>query len=381
MKKKMNILICCEHFYPSVGGVQKVAQELALNFSKAGNNVTIATSKHNNFLKVNDIFADKIKIKRFEISGNLVKGIRGNIDGYQNFLIENKFDVILLYAAQQWSFDLVLPIINKIKSNIFFATCGFSKLNNYFYKDYFKQLPHNLLKFKSNILHSKNYIDSIFLKKHRICNKIIIPNASDFPVNKNNKQLPKDKKNRITRILNVSNLRFAKGQDLTILAFFFLETKKKVDLIIYGNRTGTKFYMYYLFFLKYLTELLQKNKKIYFVRYKTRADLINQFYISDIFLFTSRIECSPLVLYESASAGLPFVSFDVGNAKEIAKWTGGGKVKANLFSFIKFLNKIIFNETLLNKMSLSGIANFKKRYNWAKISKEYLKIFKKFNNQ
>ena len=41
-----NILICCEFFYPSIGGVQKVVNELAKNFNLYGHNVTIVTSKH-----------------------------------------------------------------------------------------------------------------------------------------------------------------------------------------------------------------------------------------------------------------------------------------------------------------------------------------------
>jgi glycosyltransferase involved in cell wall biosynthesis len=38
------------------------------------------------------------------------------------------------------------------------------------------------------------------------------------------------------------------------------------------------------------------------------------------------VECSPLVLFEAMAAGLPFVSLDVGNAREIAAWGGGGEI-------------------------------------------------------
>jgi len=55
----MNILICSEYFYPSIGGAQKVSQELAINFSIAGHKVTIATSKHLDFLKKKENFKKK----------------------------------------------------------------------------------------------------------------------------------------------------------------------------------------------------------------------------------------------------------------------------------------------------------------------------------
>ena len=374
----MNILICCEFFYPSVGGAQKVCEELAINLAKKGHKISIATSRFQNNLKKFE-YKKKLRINRFNISGNKVRGFKGETKEYQNFLLSRKFDAILIYAAQQWTLDLVIPIMDKIKSNLFLAPCGFSKLNNIFYKNYFKELPIILKKFKLNILHSNNYIDSNFLKKNNIRNKIVIPNGSDFTI-KNDKIL-KDKSNKkIINILNISNVRFAKGQDLAIIIYFFLNIKKKSKLILYGNKTGSNIYFFYLKFLKFLTEFFNSNKKILFIKNKNRKDVFSYFIKSDIFLFTSRIECSPLVLFESASAGLPFLSKNVGNSLEIAKWTGCGIVQNNIFQLISKLNKIINKKSLLKKMSLNGKKNAIKFYNWDVISKKYLKVFQKYKS-
>lgn len=374
----MNILICCEFFYPSIGGVQKVCQELAANFIDEGHKVTIATSRHLDYLKKKEKFKKKININRFKVKGNAVRGYNGNIKEYQNFLINNKFDTILIYAAQQWSFDLILPIIDKIKSNLYFAPCGFSKLNNIYYKDYFKYLPKYLKYFKSNILHSNEYIDNKYFIKKKIKNKIIIPNGSDLKIEKKTSKISYLKKKQLN-ILNVSNIRFAKGQDLAILIFFFLKFKFKMNLYLVGEKNCSKFYLIYLKLLKLITEFFWKNKSIIFKDGKNRDNLIKSFYNSDIFLFTSRIECSPLVLYESASAGLPFVSLNVGNSSEIAKWTGAGIVYQNIFEISTNLKKLILNHNKMKKLSLSGKINFKKKYNWKKISKRYLYLFKKNN--
>lgn len=56
----------------------------------------------------------------------------------------------------------------------------------------------------------------------------------------------------------------------------------------------------------------------------TRLDLIQAYLAADLFVFASRIEYSPLVLYEAAAAGTPFLTIPVGNADEIVRWTGGG---------------------------------------------------------
>ena len=56
-----------------------------------------------------------------------------------------------------------------------------------------------------------------------------------------------------------------------------------------------------------------------------RAELVQAYLAADLFAFASRIEYSPLVLFEAAAAGTPFLSVPVGNAREIAEWTGGGR--------------------------------------------------------
>ena len=57
-----------------------------------------------------------------------------------------------------------------------------------------------------------------------------------------------------------------------------------------------------------------------------RADLVQAYMNADLFVFASYVEYSPLVLFESAAAGTPFLSVPVGNAAEIASWTGGGVI-------------------------------------------------------
>src|SRR5262249_9096212 len=55
-----------------------------------------------------------------------------------------------------------------------------------------------------------------------------------------------------------------------------------------------------------------------------REKVIDAFFAADLFVFASKVEYSPLVLFESAAAGTPFLTVPVGNANEIVRWTGGG---------------------------------------------------------
>ena len=58
----------------------------------------------------------------------------------------------------------------------------------------------------------------------------------------------------------------------------------------------------------------------------SRQETVAVFQAADLFLFPSEIECSPIVLFECAASRTPFLASDVGNAAEIARWTGGGEI-------------------------------------------------------
>jgi glycosyltransferase involved in cell wall biosynthesis len=57
-----------------------------------------------------------------------------------------------------------------------------------------------------------------------------------------------------------------------------------------------------------------------------RRDLVNLYKAADLFVLASHVEYSPLVLFEAAAAGTPFLASGAGNSEEIARWTGGGTV-------------------------------------------------------
>ncbi len=377
----MNILICSEFYHPSIGGAQKVTQELSSNLSTLGHNITVATSlfdkKLPRFEKINNI-----NVYRFNISGNYVKGIKGKIEDYQNFLIKKRFDVILFYAAQQCTFDAAIPILEKIKSNLYLATCGFSRIKNLKYKKYFHILPSVMKKINCNIVHSNNYQDALFLKKNNIRNRILIPNAagSEF-LSRNKKNFLKKfniKKNGIN-ILNVATYKFNKGQDLSILAFMFIKSKQDLNLIFVGDKFDSKIYKIYLLLLKIFVEFFSKKKKIYFLKNISRDYVNSSFFDSNLFIFTSRLECSPLVIFESSAAGLPFFSLEVGNVKEISKWTKCGIVFKNIFSLSTAISSYLSDKKKIKKLSHNGIKKYKEKYNWKKISLRYLNAFKKYN--
>ena len=120
-----------------------------------------------------------VEIKEFQIKGNQVRNIIGEVKKYQNYVLNEEFDIVLNYAAQQWATDALLPILDKIKAKRIFVPCGFSTLYDEKYQQYFKKMPDYLREYDWLVFHSYVYRDINFTKKFRIKNFSIIPNGAD----------------------------------------------------------------------------------------------------------------------------------------------------------------------------------------------------------
>src|SRR5687767_485303 len=155
----MRILLCCELYSPSVGGVQQVMQQLAERLVVRGHEVTIATTKLPTrlFSELNGV-----TIREFKISGNLVRGMEGTVAEYRRFVTSQSFDVIMIKAAQQWTFDALWPVLSEIKAGKVFVPCGFSSLYEPAYAEYFRQLPRILQQFDHLIFYASDYRDINF---------------------------------------------------------------------------------------------------------------------------------------------------------------------------------------------------------------------------
>jgi glycosyltransferase involved in cell wall biosynthesis len=423
----MKILCCVEFFYPSVGGAQEVVKQLSSRFSKQGHQVTVATSYLPN--RTSKKFGD-VSINAFKVSGNLVNGMSGEYKNYQNYVVKSDFDVILIYAAQQWTFDALIEVIDKIKAKIFFVPCGYSGLFREEFQSYFKMLPSILKKFNGCIYHAKQYRDYPYAIKHKLKNSVFIPNGADLNEFKNIEQknaklklgIPDDE----YLLMTVGSLNGIKGHLEITRAFAKLNLNAPVTLLLNGNvqttlsfsilsnskidyasKINLMFFNPRLFIFKLKRKILNlyvrkqdlsllikkindkkygKNKTVMLADLP-REELINAYFASDIFLFASNIEYSPLVLYEACASGTPFISSDVGNSKEIAKWTKGGLIAKTVFrlsnSYIdesdlntKIL-KVLKDNRLANQLSVLGKKAIRSRYNWDLISLKYLQLFDK----
>ena len=421
----MKIFFCVEFYYPSVGGTQEVVRQLAERLVSYGHEVSVATSK----ITGRPLSHNGVKINEFELSGNNVRGIEGNIKEYESFLVNSDIDVIMFYAAQQWTFDAAWPVLTEIRAKKVLVPCGYSGLYNENYMEYFSRLVSILKQFDRVVYHAEDYRDINFSKQHHINNELVIPNAADkneFSVGKNEdfrKSLSADDSTFI--ILTVGTMTGLKGHLELVEAYSKLKLDgRKSVLILNGNQCelmGKKPSI-----IRKLVSLLRQYGWIYTAKHvlksilircglnfgKTnsisswaqkintsqasdkkvivvdmpRKELVQAYLNADLFVFASNIEYSPLVLFEACAAGLPFLTVPVGNSKEIVKWTEGGEIcnapvdgrgftKVDPHVLAKKIAEMTVSPERLKVLGKKGLEMSKTKFNWDFISKEYEQLF------
>jgi L-malate glycosyltransferase len=117
-----------------------------------------------------------------------------------------------------------------------------------------------------------------------------------------------------------------------------------------------------------------------------RRDVVSAYHSADLFLFGSNIECSPIVLFEAAASGTPFVSTACGNAAEIAQWTAAGEivptdrtpeglVRTSAAAMAKVIEELMTDKPRMQRLRDAGIENWKQGFTWEKITLRYEELY------
>jgi glycosyltransferase involved in cell wall biosynthesis len=424
----MKILFCCESYWPNRGGVQEVIRQIAERMAAAGHDVGVATSRNPD--RKSDTH-NGVRIHEFAVSGNFVTGIRGEVARYRQFMTSFDGDAILIKAAQQWSFDALWPVLDDIKVRKVFVPCGFSSLFEPDFVTYFEKLPDVLRKFDHLIFYAEKYRDIDFAKAHGIETYSIIPNgASEVDFGRVADGSLRDKLGIAKDdflFLTVGSPINAKGHKEVGDAFAKMDTAgRNATLILNGAWPKVNLIRLLSSILRPRTirkgfELLRRegwqvvwrrlfpkpepvvavanananaaavttasaSKRVLCLDLP-RPDVIGAFQEADLFVFASKVEYSPLVLFEAAAAGTPFLTVPAGNAAEIVRWTGGGLlcpadvddknyVKVSPDVLAAEMEKAIRSPDLLRQLGATGQKAWRERFTWAVIAKSYEQVLR-----
>jgi len=340
MTRAPRVLMCCEHYPPSVGGVQEVMRQIAERLAADGVDVTVATSAHPS--RSHDTVRNGVRVVSFAITGNWAKGMKGPVEEYRAFLRHGHFDALLIKAAQQWTFDAAVDVMPDLPCRKLFIPCGFSGLQDPLYATYFQQMPEWLRRFDGLIFYANEYQDIAFARTHGLKPLHLIPNGVDEREFQDPN--PGDIRQRLgidlehDLIISVGSRIASKGHWEVIRAFNRAHLSRTATLVINANAPGkllsgtVKRHIKHaitgrlpLPWLAWWCNRTQTRKRVMIVDL-ARADVVSLYKAANLFVTASHVEYSPLVLFEAAAAGTPFVASDAGNSQEIALWTGGGIV-------------------------------------------------------
>jgi glycosyltransferase involved in cell wall biosynthesis len=303
----MRILHTVESYLPAIGGMQEVVRQLSERLVGLGHAVTVATRMHPDRT---DKTPGGVQVVEFDLSGNAVKGIQGDAERYKQFLLDSDFDIFTNFAAQQWATDLALPLLKQIKGKKVSVPTGFSGLYDPDYSGYFEQMKTWMKDYDTNVFLSDNYRDIQFARENGITKNVLIPNgagADEFlaPSALNiRKKLGLGPTEFLA--LHVGSYTGIKGQKEAVEIFLSSDIQQGTLLLVgfqndyFKNVYERKWAYRWLRFRN-----RQKNKKV-LITQLSRAETVAAYKEADLFLFPSRMECSPIVLFESMASQRSF---------------------------------------------------------------------------
>lgn len=383
----LRILHAVELYAPSVGGAQEVVRQVSERLAARGHDVTVATSA---MAERADGAIAGVQVAEFGVRGNEVRGIEGDVAGYRRFVAEGGFDVVMTYAAQQWTTDALLDVLEDIPAPTVLAPCGFSGLADPAYGAYFERLRERLHAFDELVFHSDGYQDIEFARAAGIARPTVIPNAADErefadPLDGGPFRRANGIEPSAPLLLTVGGHTGLKGHALAMAALRAAERAAGGTLAVVGNKPTGYGCSLTCRVRAGLTRALGRGRRVLLLD-PPRADVLSAYGAANLFVLCSMVECSPLVLFEAMAAGLPFVSLDVGNAAEIAEWSGAGVivpsrrredglVEADAADVAGAIDTLLADEERRREMSENGRRAWRERFTWDSVAGRYEDLY------
>jgi glycosyltransferase involved in cell wall biosynthesis len=365
----VKVLLTTPTFPPENSGLGNAVYTQAQGLKSHGIEVVVATygAQRSQLVEPDKGF----KVERFNIcgSGSVRHPVRGDRQGYNDFLLSSDFDVIVLHMWQNWATDEVLRYAKNIKGKkILFSHCistnSFFKsqpitsaLRYLFWRPYWWSLPRKLEKLDGIIFLADKGQDSRFddlriAEKNKI-KKLIIPNSLSDEA-RHILDTKVETLNKRDQLIAVGSYEWQKGFDDVLRAYAGSTAKNKIPLKLFGQRRTS-----FTVKLEVLSKKLGIDSKfLTFVEGVSKGELLAEYLKSKLFLSGSLTECQPLVLLDANATGTPFVARGTGCIESMP----GGLSFRTLSEAIAKIDELLVDGTKWNSLSAEGRTAAKEIY-------------------
>lgn len=371
----MKILITTPSFPPFNSGLGNAVYRQAAMLESLGFKVVIATSGLNRNTRID--LQLKVAIEEFNVSGSdsLINPLRGDVSSYKKFLINTKFDLILMNAWQTWTTDICLKYHESIagkkilyshclSTNLFLFEQPFKSFLRYIlWRPYYFKVKGYLRRLDALICLASggdSRFDDVGIARKVGAKLYIVPNVlseeATYYLN-----TPSESMQARNQLISVGSYDWMKGHDFVLEAYSKSAAKNIIPLKIFGQEFTNLTHK----LKEQAVSLGIKDEFIEFYENVSGKELLEQYRKSLAFLYGSRTECQPLVILDAMASGTPFISRATGCISELP----GGFAVDDVESAAKKLDLIIADKVEWENLSSLGVVEAKIQYNSNDVSK------------
>ena len=301
---------------------------------------------------------------------------------YREFVGTGQWDIMVNHCLQAWPTDALLEDIPSFPWASLLVTHGLGTDNTVF-ADYYRKLSQFVPHYAAWVSVSSLSEDRAFAKQHWLPDPLVIQNGVDLQEWNNPPLGVRQRWNIDGRpwLVNVSNHSHQKRHEWCFdLAERLRGTDAKFTIVGDSRRTdkwrlgglGLKGGCFY--------ECRMRSLASASVELRIgipRREVVSAIQEADLLVSTSRWEANSVVLLESMAAGIPWVSPDVGSARENA----GGIVVDTVDQMADAVTKLLGDPERRRSLGREGRLRAKERHDWESIVGRYEDLYRRVTSK
>jgi glycosyltransferase involved in cell wall biosynthesis len=350
-----------ERYAPAIGGAERVVQRMAEGLAARGHEVHVLTGGMRE-----DIEFGGVHVHRLPVSGNEVRGMRGDRSSVLGLIEQIEPELVFNYAAQTWATDCCFELLErKRRPRMVLAPCGFSGLGKRRYAAYFAAMPARLCSYDALIFPSTAYQDWEFADHAGAERIFLVANGADPAAATSDALRAQIPGGQI--VITVGSHVLSKGHGDFALAIQTLARQRPLTGVIVAPPRRGLDALRGCHLACHARARVRPNLRV--IDGSPQGVVAEALAAADLFMFTSRLECGPLVILEAMAAGTPWVSLDVGHASQLA----GGIVANGLRELVDGAGQILDGGH--PELGAQGLEAWRASHRWESIIARYESVF------